>query len=145
MSVGRALSQHLADNSNVSALVGTRVYFEQADEDANGTDCVIVQTVTGSHTIHLGGYSGLRMDMYQVRGRSRSPATAETITETCRLALASLFDGGTMGSGSFTAATRGVHPGNVYRVNTFIDDGSQNQDFDVVHEFEITTTEATSE
>lgn len=100
-----ALFEELKDNTGVSALVGTKVFYGVTPE-SRLLPAIIINQIGGDHDHHMGGANGLTRRDVQITSYAKKPKDAEAVAESVRNAIDGFH--GTMGT-VVTANVRTSH------------------------------------
>jgi len=103
MSVKTAIFAELTGNSNVTNVVSTRVWLNQAQQNET-LPYVVYHRLDATPEYHMAAQSGLTRDLFQVDCYDDDPDDVHDLSEVIRLALSG--NTGTIGSGSNTAVVR---------------------------------------
>lgn len=95
MTIRQAIYEHITEDADVSALIGTRCYPGVAPESA-ALPYVVYQTISTARPRHLGGTSGIAERRIQLDVYAATLTSAESVSEELR-ELFSAFRGA-MGS-----------------------------------------------
>lgn len=98
-----ALYAHLAADSAVSALVGTRIGFGNADED-DSLPYIVMQEISGTPETHLTADTGKQRTRMQINSYGRDKDAASAVAIAVRDAIHTLK--GTLGDGAVTVDCR---------------------------------------
>jgi hypothetical protein len=103
MSIKTAIFAELAGNSNVTNVVSTRVWLNQAKQNET-LPYVVFHRLDNTPEYHMGAQSGLTRGLFQIDCYDDDPDDAHDLSEVIREALSG--QRGTIGSGSHTAVMR---------------------------------------
>lgn len=105
MSLSGALYEELVGDAGVSAIVGTRVYYEAADQDPT-LPYIAYSQIGSEHVDHLTSPAGLARTVFQVDCFESNPHDADTLAAAVRSLLHHFS--GTLGTGVATAEVRNI-------------------------------------
>ena len=112
MSMHKAIQEHLAGKSEITALCSTRIFQDDApDKNSDGTTPLTKPYITysqkgNSHTHHLGGDSGLANPMFQIDCWDDNRSGARELFEAVREEMDTFT--GTMGTDGDATTVRSV-------------------------------------
>lgn len=106
MSVGAALASHLKADPGVSAIVEDRVHLVRVPSN-NKFPRIVMESMSGDPTHHMGGASGLADVLYQIDCQAKTYTSADRCAEAVRLAL-DTYPRGTLGIGDNAVTVEGV-------------------------------------